>query len=611
MSNPYETAAHILATLTKSGDVNTKEIPKITSAHLKSVVYSNSRSKKATSSSTNSDKKKPSKDFKENNNNNNDLRQIYAIVASTLQYSPILKAIITNSELFMIPTKGKPSKSSKGKANNTMTPERRYFVNEWHIYAMVYDLLLSKSKRITAPKCKTKEAILKNKTRLNGEYVKWKVRNRVRVPEDMKKFMFPIVDDGNGSGQGSEEEDTPVRWVRLNGIKIASPEEFEVREKELTKDGEFEFLDDWKSIKESDQNGIYKDKIIQNLYGVSPFTSKFPITMTKLYATGRLIIQDRASCFPATILVDNLNRLGINLEKIKNDGESKRHVQLIDSCSAPGNKTTHLTALSLTSYPNLRQIVEQVEPSANIKNKKQKQPYQKPNPNTLNKFVAAFEKSPFRGKTLQKMLQVAGAAKYVDVNVQDFTKTSVNDYPNVVGLVVDPSCSGSGIFGRVKSDEVDEAEVESGDEGEKDEDEEIKSKDNEGDEHEESEDGLTEKERQRLLKLAGFQYKIVKHALSFPKAQVVVYSTCSIHAIENEHVVARLLNDPEVQEMGWTVQGQDDVVPNWHRRGFANEVKVKGISESEKERIAGGCVRALPKEDGGIGFFAVCFVRKF
>lgn len=137
------------------------------------------------------------------------------------------------------------------------------------------------------------------------------------------------------------------------------------------------------------------------------------------------------------------------------------------------------------------------------------------------------------------MLQAAGAAKYVDVNVQDFTKTNVLEYPNVVGLVVDPSCSGSGIFGRVKNDEVDQVEeVDEDDNADADIDVDIGNSEN---------DGLSEKERQRLLKLAGFQYKIVKHALSFPKSQVVVYSTCSIHAIENEHVVSRLLSDPDLR----------------------------------------------------------------
>lgn len=576
MPNPYETAAQILASLAKSDSVKPKEIPQITTTHLKSIVYSNSRSGK-----------KPSGQSKKESQNNNDLRQIYAIVVSTLRYAPVLKSIISNSQLFTVASK---SKTKPGAA----TQERRYFINEWHIYAMVHDLLLSKSKRITAPKCKTKEAILNNKTRLNGEFVKWKVRNRVHNDTDMQKFTFLIKDDDDSGKGNGENEDTPVRWIRLNGIKITTPEEFQIREKELTKDGQIGFVSDWKNVKD----GIYKDTIIQNLYGVNPSSIKFPITSTKLYATGRLIIQDRASCLPATILVENLKQLGIQLKtdlvtaKSKiGDTETKDHIQLIDSCSAPGNKTTHLTSLTLTSYPYMRQKIDDSITNSN----------KRPNSSSLNKFVAAFEKSPFRGKTLLKMLQVAGAAKYVDVNVQDFTKTNVLEYPNVVGLVVDPSCSGSGIFGRVKNDEVDQVEeVDEDDNADADIDVDIGNSEN---------DGLSEKERQRLLKLAGFQYKIVKHALSFPKSQVVVYSTCSIHAIENEHVVSRLLSDPDLQAMGWRVQSREHVVPNWPRRGFPDDVKVKGMESDEMQRIAEGCVRALPKEDGGIGFFAVCFVK--
>lgn len=33
-------------------------------------------------------------------------------------------------------------------------------------------------------------------------------------------------------------------------------------------------------------------------------------------------------------------------------------------------------------------------------------------------------------------------------------------------------------------------------------------------------------------------------------------------------------------------------------------------NEEECEALAGGCVRATPKEDGGIGFFAACFIKK-
>lgn len=44
---------------------------------------------------------------------------------------------------------------------------------------MVYDLLLSKSGRITAKKSLAKEAVLRHKTRLKAELVKYKVKHKI------------------------------------------------------------------------------------------------------------------------------------------------------------------------------------------------------------------------------------------------------------------------------------------------------------------------------------------------------------------------------------------------------------------------------------------------
>lgn len=288
----------------------------------------------------------------------------------------------------------------------------------------------------------------------------------------------------------------------------------------------------------------------------------------ELYKRGRIIIQDRASCFPATILASCFDDFHKTLPG--GDGEDdERVVKLIDACSAPGNKTTHLTALAGCCKSSV--------------------------PSTQHHRVAAFERDPRRSQILEKMVKTAGADTCVDVTTLDFTQSDPAAYQNVVGLVVDPSCSGSGIFGRgfVEADNDDDDE-------------------NDGDTPEDADnDGGKRNENERLLKLAGFQFKIVKHALSFPAAQYVVYSTCSIHAIENEHVVERLLLDPDIKQRGWKVRPRAAVLPGWPRRGFENEFTgAVGTTVEERTKLAEGCVRAVAREDGGIGFFAVCFERK-
>ena len=121
----------------------------------------------------------------------------------------------------------------------------------------------------------------------------------------------------------------------------------------------------------------------------------------------------------------------------------------------------------------------------------------------------------------------------IQITHADFTSTNPQDFPCVTGLVVDPSCSGSGIFGRAIEDaQLQEQEKE-------------------------------EIDTERLNRLAGFQFKIMKHALLFPKARKVVYSTCSIHPHENERVVVDLLMDEEIKASGWQLASRDIVISEW------------------------------------------------
>ncbi|ANB14172.1 Rcm1p [Sugiyamaella lignohabitans] len=304
----------------------------------------------------------------------------------------------------------------------------------------------------------------------------------------------------------------PVRWIRRNNIKCQEdPLE--------TFFSNYERVDTIDKLTSSGK--IFIDPHVPFLYGIHPSekVSKMPP-----YQTGKIIIQDRASCFPATIL------------------NPKPGDILVDACSAPGNKTTHLAS-----------FVQ----------------------NTKNS-ITAFERDPKRAEILKKMVAMAGAGSCVKIKVGDFTECdpSSSELKDVTGLVVDPSCSGSGIFGRGFEEENN------------------KEKDEQADKF-------------RLHKLSNFQFKIVSHAMSFPSAKTVVYSTCSIHAEENEQVVRKLLEDPDIRARGWTLRRKHGVLPNWHRRGWPAEFE--GMDSAEE--LAEGCVRALPKEDGGIGFFAACFDR--
>lgn len=425
----------------------------------------------------------------------NSPKHVYALVISTLKFKEHIITIIKKSKLEQFPA------------------IRKLKVKENLLMLLVHDYLFSSKGRIQSGKHPIKDAFLANKTRLHAELIKLKLKHQVKSVEDL-----PLR-------SGLDDDETPIRWFRINTIKT-TPEAL------FKKYPFFSDLQPVSTIEEIKAPGVlYQDPYIENLYGIHP---REKLTNSEAYSKGEVIIQDRASCFPAAILFNHT---------------ADQHCQVIDATAAPGNKTTHLA-----SYVD-----------------------------TLDGVVYAFERDDRRVKVLKTMCETATGKKRKDLihpTHADFTTIKSTDFPQITGLIVDPSCSGSGIFGRAVEDASSAEQT--------------------------NEDIDTE----RLNKLAGFQFKIVKHALSFPKAHKVVYSTCSIHPHENERVVVDLLKDPEIQSLGWKLADRKYVVPNWPRRGWEEEFSTLCDGDLDKcKNLAGGCVRFVPKEDGGIGFFAACFVR--
>lgn len=439
-------------------------------------------------------------------------RHIFAIVSSTWKYREFLSKVIKRSGILQdVPKKkGNP------------------IFNENTLMLLIHDMLLSKSKRIQMGKHPIKNFVLKHKTRLKAELSKLMVKYKV-------SNISQLVADG------SEDDMPPVRWIRLNPILVGDRSDAvltELYRKFPSK------VTSWKNIV---PGSIYADEYIPNLFGIHPNDK---ITSHELYKSGKVIIQDRASCFPAHILNPDKDDV------------------VIDSCAAPGNKTTHLAAHIFGSNGFGEDQVK----------------------------IHAFEKNSNRAETLKMMLKTAGCHQGVKVHIGDFTELGKPEkFTSVTGFIVDPSCSGSGIFGRQVIDKINSSKERANDEPSQQ-------------EQEREEFELEQDLKNRLSKLSSFQYQIMKHAMSFPSAKKICYSTCSIHAEENERVVIDLLTDNRVKEWGWKVRKRSGVIPTWPRRGLVEEFQ-QVYDEKTSEELAEGCIRALPKEDGGIGFFAVCFER--
>jgi len=335
--------------------------------------------------------------------------------------------------------------------------------------------------------------------------------------------------------------------------------------------------------KEMSQNVYYVDSYIPNLLA-------FPVSMTQmltshhLYTTGALILQDKASCFPAHIL----------------NPPPGAHV--IDACAAPGNKTTHLAAI--------------MSGGCSMHGKGR---------------ITAFERDLRRSEILSKMVNKAGANGIVEIRKgSDFLKSCPQTDPHLgytTHLLLDPSCSGSGITAREQAESsvmkftplTLPAQPHS-----------VQSKKRKRPttlpplvpENEETSTVPNDEDAAalsaRLTTLSGIQLTLLLHALSFPHAKRITYSTCSIYCQENEHVIVAALLSPIARDRGWRIDSELRMLTGWKRRGIVEEVEKKArsllkhgeeLDSSWVNDVATGCVRCSGG-DGTGGFFVACFIRE-
>ena len=331
---------------------------------------------------------------------------------------------------------------------------------------------------------------------------------------------------------------------------------------------------------------ILVDRHVQDLIAVP---GRVDLSSHQAYKDGMLIFQEKASCFPAALL-DPASLQG----------------NIIDACAAPGNKTTHLAALIATKAD---QDVERRQ-------------------------IIACEKDAARSLTLTKMVKLAGVDRSVQVKTsQDFMRLDPTKYPKVQALLLDPSCSGSGIVGRDEATVVihlpsREAAKDAPSKGRK------RKRDDTGPVHvqldtasnEPAEEEMPEdvendaaKLQTRLAKLSGFQLRLLERAMSFPAANRITYSTCSLHREENEHVVVKALLSDVAKNGGWRILKRNEEVDGmrqWPLRGnleaVATIARQQGsvLSDMNIEDVTEGCLRCEKGGEGGtMGFFVAGFVR--
>lgn len=394
-----------------------------------------------------------------------------ALVIETLKYKQVLCDVID--------------------ASNLLKEERKKITSRNLALVLVHDLLLANG--IQAGDGAVKQAVFRHKTRLNSEFQKIKVKRGAKSAGELART-------------GDVRADSIPRYVRVNSTCWTTEQAVKTFiSRGYSLSGPFE------------DKGFSRDPHIENLLLFPPDTQ---FVDDPLYTDGKIILQDKASCFPAYILAPPPQDDSV----------------VIDATAAPGNKTSHLCAMM------------------NNKGK-----------------LFAFERDRKRFATLRTMLSRARCKNVEPVNA-DFLTVPPDDvrYAAVTHILLDPSCSGSGIVNRL--DHLLQSDI-----------------------------GKPGEEDARLQKLAGFQLLMIRHAMKFPSVRRIVYSTCSVHAVENERVVREALKAEECLEGRFRLAPPTMVLPSWQRRGLPDEM--------DSPDDAASLIRCSPGDDATNGFFVALFIR--
>lgn len=454
----------------------------------------------------------------------------------------------------------------------------------------MHDLLLAKH-GIAAPATHPlREAVTRHKARLHAELTKARLRRGFVSIEDFRQHVNQLGDSvceiqGNSVTRDADVQgDAPSRWshprwVRINTLRTSLDAELK------TTFATYARVDSLEQIlrANSGQCLFYVDQNIPDLLAV-PSDSSIP--NTSAFKNGLIILQDKASCFPAYLL-----------DPRPDEGD------IIDACAAPGNKTTHLAAL-LQGHTESRPDCK----------------------------IWACERDKARALTLKSMIEKAGAHEIARVKVgQDFLQINPHERPwnRVCSLLLDPSCSGSGIVGRddfsiialpTKAIDAQQRTHRF-----------AKRKRTPISQQDSATNNIQNKNSingsdkailtTRLSALSAFQLRLLQHALSFPAARKITYSTCSLHAIENEHVVLKALTSDISRQRGWRILKREEQVAGvraWALRGDRHACRNVDLGNNDVVRcgddfratVAESCIRCEKEtREGTQGFFVAGFVR--
>ncbi|KAI8117554.1 Mitochondrial import inner membrane translocase subunit TIM44, partial [Lucilia cuprina] len=302
-------------------------------------------------------------------------------------------------------------------------------------------------------------------------------------------------------------EDLKPRYVRVNTNLLSMEEALTMLAKEEFRKLElppFENYEDFlKAIQDLKEEEYMLDMHVDNLLIFHP-KNKHYLACHQYTKERKFMLQDKGTCLVAELLHPPVGST------------------VLDMCAAPGMKTIHTC-------------------------------------NVLQNqgIIYSVEQSPERYRILCNMTESAGC-KIVQPIKGDALAITPEQCPGVEYILVDPSCTGSGIQNRLSLEPE-------------------------------------EKSPERLKKLAGLQIKMLSYAMStFPDVKRIAYSTCSLYEEENEQVVQKclqlnpnfkLLSGKKALRNKWrSVVGEElEVLEEWQADEFGGDIET---GESSKEPVA-------------------------
>ncbi|CAH8643306.1 unnamed protein product [Schistosoma haematobium] len=397
------------------------------------------------------------------------LRKIYALASKTLSSYGILLQTLKKANLQ--PTTKIIHLSSKNNPNNNNDDNDLHACAHCYLIVLIHDLLKEK--------------------KISHHFLLSQIHELTKDSLAVKKLRhaYQSVDKSFKSQTENQRQNKGLLpcYARVNFLKTTLADVIEKLETCGLKHVEYNrsetsYRKFRKKVYKLDRGEFMLDYHLPHLLLVFP--SGTALHDLELYKSRSLLIQDKASCFSPEILQPDPNS------------------DVLDACAAPGNKTLQL--VSMLSNKSTIFAVDR-------------------DPNRFRRFtenlivngverLSIMDWSNSNKQNNKHRKSVQSSQPSVEAYCSDFL--SIDPYnpkfSNVQSILLDPSCSGSGLS------------IRQPDGGEQYEKCTYKDSNNYTDEY-------NEEYTSRLKRLSNLQAMLLKHALKFPNVQRVVYSTCSIH----------------------------------------------------------------------------------